>query len=138
MKLEEIIKLPVDKKEVAKRLKSRHKRAEYSKKAYQRIKNTKAYAAYRKEISNRYYRNNLIKAKARGLIGKAVLRGKIIKLNYCAACLKEKDILHGHHEDYSKPLEVIWLCPSCHRLIENFKKAVIIANDIKQWLRVKK
>ncbi len=23
--------------------------------------------------------------------------------------------LHAHHEDYSKPLEVEWLCASCHR-----------------------
>jgi len=23
--------------------------------------------------------------------------------------------LHAHHEDYAKPLEVVWLCPRCHR-----------------------
>ena len=24
--------------------------------------------------------------------------------------------LHGHHEDYSQPLEVVWLCAPCHGL----------------------
>jgi hypothetical protein len=35
----------------------------------------------------------------------------------CEQCgLKpEYEALQGHHDDYSKPLEVRWLCRSCHQ-----------------------
>lgn len=32
----------------------------------------------------------------------------------CSECNK-KGKVHGHHPDYGKPLEIVWLCPSCHR-----------------------
>lgn len=32
----------------------------------------------------------------------------------CSKCGKPHPKVHGHHSDYSKPLDVIWLCPSCH------------------------
>ena len=44
-------------------------------------------------------RNNAIKA------------GKIVR-QPCAVCGVEK--VHGHHEDYTKPLEVDWLCSKHH------------------------
>jgi formylmethanofuran dehydrogenase subunit E len=44
--------------------------------------------------------------------------GKIIKPKLCEHC-KEEKILNGHHPDYSKPLEVVWLCHSCHKLLHN-------------------
>jgi len=31
----------------------------------------------------------------------------------CEQCHKV-GLLHGHHRDYTKQLDVIWLCPSCH------------------------
>ncbi len=32
----------------------------------------------------------------------------------CADCGLPAKYSQAHHEDYSRPLEVIWLCPSCH------------------------
>lgn len=43
----------------------------------------------------------------------AVKTGKVIKPEKCQRCNK-KDKLHGHHPDYNKPLEVVWLCTMCH------------------------
>lgn len=40
---------------------------------------------------------------------------KLYKPLTCAQCSRETR-LSGHHNDYSKPLEVEWLCGSCHKL----------------------
>ena len=58
-----------------------------------------------------------IKQNARILLKYHINAGNIIKKNECEYCgvvpLLSRH-LEGHHEDYSKPLEVIWLCKKCH------------------------
>lgn len=54
------------------------------------------------------------KTKCRRELMKAKKSGKIIPSEQCEHCNK-KTKLHAHHEDYSKPLDVIWLCRPCHR-----------------------
>lgn len=53
--------------------------------------------------------------RARYAVNNAVRRGKLEKPNACQWC-GAKGRIHAHHEDYGKPLEVIWLCPRCHGL----------------------
>lgn len=50
---------------------------------------------------------------ARLTLNKAVKSGKVSKPDHCENC-EETRSLHGHHADYSKPLEVDWLCHDCH------------------------
>lgn len=57
---------------------------------------------------------------ARLLLRIAVKKGKIIKPNKCSRC-NGIGRIQGHHEDYFKPLEAIWLCTSCHRKLHNSK-----------------
>jgi hypothetical protein len=64
------------------------------------------------------------KGRARGKLRDAVDSGKIIKPKNCPVCGKDK-ILHGHHNDYTKPLEVVWVCALCHT---NLHKAKVATN----------
>jgi|SRR6185369_1469431 len=52
------------------------------------------------------------KEKARGILQQAVFHGKVIR---GACCVCGKVNAQGHHEDYSKPLDVIWLCALHHK-----------------------
>ena len=51
------------------------------------------------------------KQKAQNAVQNAVKYGKLIRLP-CSVCGDQKS--EGHHEDYSKPLEVVWLCRTHH------------------------
>lgn len=53
------------------------------------------------------------KQQARMLLAKALRTGEVIRPSYCAHCgIHTKP--DGHHHDYAKPLDVQWLCRSCH------------------------
>lgn len=50
---------------------------------------------------------------ARNLVSNGLRDGKIKKADNCFFC-GTSGKLHAHHHDYSRPLDVFWLCPSCH------------------------
>lgn len=90
-----------------------------------------SYLQNKKEVNKRQRKNNPFnhrrrnneynkkfpqKAKARLLILTAIRSGNIIKPDKCTIC-DRKAKLTGHHEDYNKPLEVVWICASCHNYI---------------------
>jgi hypothetical protein len=63
-----------------------------------------------------------VKRAARVAVGNAVRDGALLKSPECEVCGVTTDT-HGHHEDYSKPLEVIWVCTACHALIHAYWRA---------------
>lgn len=52
-----------------------------------------------------------MKANARAYLNVYIKRGLVLR-QPCSVC--ENPIAEGHHNDYTKPLEVIWLCRNCH------------------------
>lgn len=50
---------------------------------------------------------------ARRLVRFALESGKLVKPTLCETCGRDLR-LHAHHADYDNPLEVAWLCHSCH------------------------
>lgn len=52
--------------------------------------------------------------KAHREFNAAVKQGLIARPDACSRCGRVGKV-HGHHADYSKPMEVEWLCPICHR-----------------------
>jgi len=47
---------------------------------------------------------------------RAVARGLVTRSTSCSVNDKNcAGVIHGHHEDYSKPFEVIWLCRFHHK-----------------------
>jgi hypothetical protein len=53
------------------------------------------------------------KIAARNEVSMAIQSGALSRGD-CESCGAIDDI-HAHHDDYSKPLDVTWLCRSCHR-----------------------
>lgn len=64
----------------------------------------------------KWAKNNKTKVKVEQLLQDAVKKG-IIKRKPCIICKNPKAL--AHHPNYSKPLEVIWLCPVHHKEIHS-------------------
>lgn len=54
---------------------------------------------------------NKHKVKAHNILMQAIKTGEV-KRGKCEFCGNRKT--HGHHEDYNKPLDVVWLCSEHH------------------------
>ena len=77
--------------------------------AMARYRKTKAF----KDSVQKYRKQHPERRDASIAINNAVAAGKIIRPGSCTVCGR-KCQPEGHHPDYSKPLEVIWVCRECH------------------------
>jgi len=89
----------------------REQRRRESDRKYQAKK--RALGLVKKTEESRIYRQkHPERARASSALSKALKKGKI-KRQPCQICGAK--YVYGHHEDYSKYYDVIWLCPSCHK-----------------------
>lgn len=61
----------------------------------------------------RYMARSPLKARARARVQYALKTGRLTRPDTCSRCSSAGPI-HAHHADHSKPLDVAWLCRSCH------------------------
>jgi superfamily II helicase len=54
------------------------------------------------------------KEQARRALREAVRSGRVVKPSSCQDCGRSDLLIHGHHDDYTKPFEVVWVCRWCH------------------------
>lgn len=66
--------------------------------------------------------NNRLHVLCKNKVLYAIKTGKLKKAIVCESCGLIKK-LHGHHRNYNKPLEVVWLCASCHQKEHNEVKS---------------
>lgn len=66
-----------------------------------------------REAVKRSSKKLVYKQKARIKVYEALKQKTLTKALRCLSCGQRKK-LDGHHEDYLKPFEVIWLCRQCH------------------------
>ena len=89
------------------RKKNRKKMREYNKNYNKEYRKEHGY--YNEE---NWKKNNPEKVKAQRMLNYAIRVG-IIERGKCEVCDGENS--QGHHDDYSKPLKVKWLCPIHHK-----------------------
>ncbi len=66
----------------------------------------------------RNFRRDKVKYGAHCELNNALRDGKINKPSTCSNCNTDCNP-HGHHDDYSKALDVRWLCTKCHTDFHN-------------------
>jgi hypothetical protein len=78
---------------------------------YNSVKGTSEHRKSRSEANSKYIKNNRERYLAHNK-AKYYLRKGTLKKMPCEVCGGEK--VEAHHEDYSFPLNITWLCPKHH------------------------
>lgn len=69
---------------------------------------------HRSELLDRNRSRYRAQREARNAVAAAIRGGLLSKPDICEVCGKHSERLEAHHDDYSMPLQVRWLCVECH------------------------
>jgi hypothetical protein len=64
------------------------------------------------EITKAWRSEDKRRSSCHSVVARAIKSGKLVR-QPCVRCAAEKSL--AHHEDYDKPLDVMWLCQPCHK-----------------------
>lgn len=64
------------------------------------------------EVTRVWRAEDLRRAKAHNAVARAIKKGDLTR-SPCVKCGFQKT--EAHHEDYDKPLDIVWLCCPCHK-----------------------
>jgi len=67
-----------------------------------------------------------LKRTCRSKLNNELRSGRVVKPNTCSSCFVV-GLITAHHEDYTKPLQVDWLCPKCHKRLHQKRKKGAVA-----------
>lgn len=98
------------KKEDTKKYRNSTRGKESNRKAVKKYSQSSKGKAARSKAQTNYRMLNPEKIKAHEIVRCAIENGWLIP----EPCPCSEIEVEGHHEDYSKPLEVDWLCSKCH------------------------
>jgi hypothetical protein len=76
--------------------------------------NPEKHKAYARKAFAKYKAKNPEKYKAHYTVNNAIRGGRLVRPDVCERCGDTAKI-EASHDNYSKPLEVEWLCRPCHR-----------------------
>ena len=93
------------------RVLNRERLREYAKSS--KYRKTERGRATRQKAVERYRKKNPLKFKVYSAVSYEIKNGRMER-GECEFC-DTNNKTHGHHEEYNKPLDVIWLCPACHK-----------------------
>jgi ribosomal protein S27AE len=64
------------------------------------------------EVNKAWRAEDNRRARAHSAVAQSIKKGLLVRCP-CVRCGEQKSL--AHHEDYDKPLEVMWLCQPCHK-----------------------
>ena len=92
--------------------------------AYDRERAKQPHRQALKTEQTRFWRaEDTRRSKCHRAVALAIKKGELVRKD-CNRCGEPKSL--AHHEDYDKPLQVIWLCQPCHK--RRHKEMKIILN----------
>lgn len=79
-----------------------------------RLELVKANAGKYPQSSKAWRKRHPEKYRAHVMVNNGLRDGRLERRDTCENCLSAVRPVQAHHDDYSRPLDVVWLCHPCH------------------------